>query len=214
MDGRGRVNLALFHNTIENMQRETNVPDPAGVQQVIVNAGEAVIQGAEVEARFAVTDNLLFSVQVGYTDGEYNSVTADLDNNGVVDAGDLDQLIPRLAEWTYGASVVYDLELFGGVFSSRLSYNHRDESVYNDTNTGFLADADIWDANISFSPGNANWTFAVYGENLTDEATWGGDTVLPDSPLFGGDGVGGNAPPTFSPLNEGRVIGAEVRVRY
>jgi iron complex outermembrane receptor protein len=214
MDGRGRVNLALFHNTIENMQRETNVPDPAGVQQVIVNAGEAVIQGAELEARFAVTDNLLFSVQVGYTDGEYDSVTADLDNSGVVDGGDLDQLIPRLAEWTYGANVVYDLELFGGVLSSRVSYNHRDESVYNDTNTGFLADADIWDANISFSPGNANWTFAVYGENLTDEATWGGDTVLPDSPLFGGDGVGGNAPPTFSPLNEGRVIGAEVRVRY
>ena len=51
------------------------------------------------------------------------------------------------------------------------------------------------------------------GDNLTDEATWGGDTVLPDSPLFGGDGVGGNAPPTFSPLNEGRVIGVELRVR-
>ncbi len=214
MDGRARVNLALFHNTIEDMQRETNVPDPAGVQQVIVNAGEAVIQGAELEARWAFTDNFLISVQVGYTDGEYNEVTADLDNNGVVDGGDLDQEIPRLAPWTYGASAVYDLELLGGVLSSRISYNHRDASVYNDTNNGLLADADIFDANISFSPGNGNWTFAVYGENLTDEATWGGDTVLPDSPLFGGDGVGGNAPPTFSPLNEGRVIGAEVRVRY
>jgi iron complex outermembrane receptor protein len=214
MDGRGRLNIAVFHNVIDNMQRETNVPDPAGVQQVIVNAGEATIQGAELEARWALTDNFLLSVQVGYTDGEYNEVTADLDNNGVVDGGDLDQLIPRLAEWTYGATAIYDLEIFGGILSSRVSYNHRDESVYNDTNTGFLADADIWDANLSYSPEGANWTFAVYGDNLTDEATWGGDTVLPDSPLFGGDGVGGNAPPTFSPLNEGRVIGAELRVRY
>ena len=72
---RPRQSRALFHNTIENMQRETNVPDPAGVQQVIVNAGEAVIQGAELEARLAVTDNLLVSVQVGYTDGEYDEVT-------------------------------------------------------------------------------------------------------------------------------------------
>jgi iron complex outermembrane receptor protein len=213
MDGRGRLNVAVFHNVIDNMQRETNVPDPAGVQQVIVNAGEATIQGAELEARWALTDNFLLSVQVGYTDGEYNEVTADLDNNGVVNGGDLDQLIPRLAEWTYGATAIYDLEIFGGVLSSRLSYNHRDESVYNDTNTGFLADADIYDANFTFSPEGADWSIAVYGDNLTDEATWGGDTVLPDSPLFGGDGVGGNAPPTFSPLNEGRVIGIELRVR-
>ena len=62
-------------------------------------------------------------------------------------------------------------------------------------------------------PEGADWSIALYGDNLTDEATWGGDTVLPDSPLFGGDGVGGNAPPTFSPLNEGRVIGVELRVR-
>ncbi len=214
MDGRARMNIALFHNTIDNMQRETNIPDPAGVQQVIVNAGEATIQGAELEARWAFTDNFLVSVQVGYTDGEYNEVTADLDNNGIVNGGDLDQLIPRLAEWTYGATAIYDLEIFGGILSSRLSYNHRDASVYNDTNTGFLAEADIVDANFTYSPNGANWSLAVYGDNLTDEATWGGDTVLPDSPLFGGDGVGGNAPPTFSPLNEGRVIGASLRVRY
>ncbi|MGD9980375.1 MAG: TonB-dependent receptor [Hyphomonadaceae bacterium] len=214
MDGQGRLNIAVFHNTIDNMQRETNVPDPAGVQQVIVNAGEAVIQGAELEARWAFTDNFLVSVQVGYTDGEYEEVTADLDNNGVVNGGDLDQEIPRLAPWTYGATAIYDLEIFGGILSSRVSYNHRDASVYNDTNTGFLAEADIWDANFTFSPANSHWSFAVYGDNLTDEATWGGDTVLPDSPLFGGDGIPGNAPPTFSPLNEGRVIGAEVRYRY
>jgi iron complex outermembrane receptor protein len=213
MDGRGRLNLALFHNTIEDMQRETNVPDPAGVQQVIVNAGEAEIQGAEMEARWGLTENFLITAQVGYTDGQYNEVTADLDNNGVVNGADLDQEIPRLAEWTYGVNLIYDLDIMGGVLSSRVGYNHRDPSVYNDTNTGFLAEADIIDANFTFAPNQGNWSFSVYGENLTDEATWGGDTVLPDSPLFGGDGAG-PAVPTFSPLNEGRVIGAEIRVRY
>ena len=102
----------------------------------------------------------------------------------------------------------------GGVLSSRLSYNHRDETFYNDNNSGLLAEADIWDANFSSRRTTANWSFSIYGENLTDEATWGGDTVLPDMPAVRRRRRAGNAPPDFSPLNEGRVIGAEVRVRY
>jgi iron complex outermembrane receptor protein len=233
-DRRGRINLALFHNTIDDMQRETNVPDAtgSGVQQVIVNAGTAIIQGAELEARWSFTENFLVSVQAGYTDGEYDEVTADLDSLQVdcvtpsvlgmapaltVGACDLDQEIPRLAPWTYGANVVYDLPILGGMLSSRVGYNHRDEAFYNDSNRGFLAEADIFDANLTFTPDNGNWSLSVYGENLTDEATWGGDTNLPDAAPFGGDGTGGYgtggpANPTFSPLNEGMVIGAALRL--
>jgi iron complex outermembrane receptor protein len=228
-DRRGRINLALFHNEIENMQRETNLPEgAAGVQQVIVNSGTAIIQGAELEARWSFTPNLMLAVQAGYTDGEYDEVTADLDALQVdcvtpsvggmtpaqtVGPCDLDQEIPRLAPWTYGANLIYDLPIMGGMLSSRIGYNHRDEAYYNDTNTGLLAEADIWDANFTFVPGDGNWSFSIYGENLTDEATWGGDTVLPDAAPFGGDGAGPLVP-TFSPLNEGRVVGAALRVHY
>lgn len=226
-DRRGRINLAVFHNTIEDMQRETNVPDPAGVQQVIVNSGTAIIQGAELEARWAFTDSLLVSVQAGYTDGEYDEVTADLDALRIdcvtpsvigdtpaqtIGACDLDQKIPRLAPWTYGANVIYDLPVFGGMLSTRVGYNHRDANYYNDDNRGILAEADIFDANLTWTPDNGNWSLSVYGENLTDEATWGGDTILPDSASFGGDGAGPLPLPTFSPLNEGMVIGASIRL--
>ena len=58
-------------------------------------------------------------------------------------------------------------------------------------------------------------SFTVYATNLLDEVTFGGDTQLPDSPAFGGDGpLGSRPPPTFSPLNKGRVIGAEVRLKF
>ncbi|HYD88784.1 MAG TPA: TonB-dependent receptor [Vitreimonas sp.] len=212
LDGRGRVNVAVFHNTIDDMQRETNVPDVgSGVQQVIVNAGEAVIQGAELEARYRVTDAFMVSAQVGYTEGEYDTVTADLNGDGAITAADANLDIPRLAPWTYGVNFIYDLDLFSGVLSSRLGYNHRDAAFYNDANTGKLAEADIVDLNFTFTPGEGDWSFAVYGNNLTNDVTWGGDTVLPNLPWFGGVGAPTN---TFSPLNEGRVIGAEFRFRY
>ena len=227
--GPHRLNLAVFHNEIDAMQRETNVPGTSGVQQVIVNAGTAIIQGAELEARFAVTNNFLITAQVGYTHGEYDTVTADLDGLRIdcvtpslitdspaatIGACDLDQEIPRLAPWTYGVNFIYDLPIWGGMLSSRIGYNHRDEAFYNDANTGRLAEADIFDANFTFTPHGQNWSLVLYGDNLTDEATWGGDTPLPDIAPFGGDGAGPAPPPTFSPLNEGRVIGAELRLRY
>ncbi|GAM98105.1 hypothetical protein U91I_01736 [alpha proteobacterium U9-1i] len=210
--GRGRVNMALFHNSIENMQRETNLADPiSGVQQVVLNAGDAIIYGGEIEARFAVTERFTASAHAGYVHGAYDTVSADLNGDGLVNPADLALEIPRLAPWSYGVEFAYDHPVAGGAVSARLAYNHRDPAFYNDTNFGRLAEVDVIDANLSYSPEGARWSFAVYGENLTDDPTWGGDTTLPSTAAFG---FSGGARPTFSPLNKGRVIGAEVRVRY
>ncbi len=232
MDGRSRVNFALFHNEIDAMQRETNVPDPtgAGVQQVIVNAGSATIQGAEMELRLGLTENFVVQLQAGYTHGEYDRVTADLDGRlldcttqtpfgtpPALSVGPCDAAleIPRLAPWTYGVTLLHDMDLGFGSLSSMLTYNHRDASFYTDNNRGTLNEADIFDATFTFHPaGDANWSFAVYGTNLTNEATFGGDTQLPDSTPYGGDGAGPRPPPTFSPLNKGRVIGARLRFNF
>jgi iron complex outermembrane receptor protein len=118
-------------------------------------------------------------------------------------------------EWTFGGSILWDLPLGSfGALSSRISYNHRDENFYTDNNRGRLNEADIVDFNLALRPNGGNWTFAVYGLNMLDEVTFGGDTQLPDVAPFGGDGAGPNPPPTFSPLNKGRVIGAEVRLSF
>jgi len=214
--GRARINFAVFNNQIEGMQRETNFPGSSGVQQVIVNAGDATIRGAELEARFSLTDKLLIALQAGYTDGEYDSVTADLNGDLLVNAADAALEIPRLAPWSYGLNIIHDLNVGSwGVLSSRVGFSHRDANFYTDSNVGVLNEVDFVDANFSFRPNEGNWTFAVYGNNLTDEASFGGDTQLPDNAAFGGDGAAGpKPPPTFSPLNKGRVIGAELRLEF
>lgn len=70
------------------------------------------------------------------------------------------------------------------------------------------------DANLTFTPNGSIWSLSVYGTNLTKEPSFGGDTQLPNISAFGGDGPGPRPNPTFSPINKGRVLGAEIRVKY
>ncbi len=216
MDGRGRINAAIFHNEIEGMQRELNTAGPFGTNQQIVNAADATIQGVEIEARYSFTDNFLVQLQAGYTDGEYDAIFADISNPDpsapqVIDGADFALEIPRLSPWTYGLTFIYDLDIAdAGTLSSRLSWSHRDRNFFTDTNLGFFPAVDIVDLNLTFRPTDSNVSFSLYGENLTDETTYGGNTVLPSS-------VGGDVTPalaTFSPLNKGRVIGFEMRYSY
>lgn len=207
--GHGRVNVALFHNAIENMQRETNLADTiSGVQQVVLNAGDATIYGGEIEASLRFDEHFNVSGFVGYVHGEYDRVTEDLNGDLLVNAADREQRIPRLAPWTYGLNLNYVTPVASGEVSTRVGYSHRDAAFYNDTNFGRLAEVDMIDANVSYAPASGGWRLSLYGENLLNETTWGGDTTLPSTAAFG---YSGGERPTFSPLNKGRVFGIELR---
>lgn len=215
---RGNLNTAVFQNKLSGMLRDNNIPDPvAGNIQVISNAGDATFRGVEVEGNYEIFDGLILSGQVGYTHGKYDKITVDLNGNGVVgDSADRNLKIPRLAPWTYGASIIYDVTMgeLGGL-SLNLRYNHRDRAFYTDNNRGVLQPVDNVDAGVTFRPRNAPWELAFFATNLTNDLTYGGDTVLADLPAFGGDGPTGPRPnPSYNPLNKGRVLGAELRVDF
>lgn len=211
--GRARVNVAAFHNRIDSIQREVNTPGVLGVTQIIRNVGDATLRGMEIEGRLRMTHDLVLSMQAGFVHGEFESVTFDLNGDGRVDAADSAVKLPRLAPWTYGGSALYDQPLGAfGQLTFRVSFNHRDAAFFTDNNLGRLNAADMLDVNVSLAPASAPATFAIYATNLLDETTFGADTILPSSPAFG---AGAGRPlPTFSPLNKGRVIGAEVRARF
>lgn len=205
-DGRGTLNAAVYYNDINGMQREINLPDVVtGVVQIIDNTADATIWGFEAEGRYAVTDNLLLTGYVGYTNGEYDKIFADISGTtGTIDAADFALEIPRLVPWTYGAGFVHSLPLGGStVVNSRFSYSHRDSSFYTDNNLGTLNELDIIDASISLSLMDGRVDLSLYGKNLLHEVNHGGDTQLPSS-LGGG---------TFSPLTKGRIVGLELQLK-
>ena len=221
--GRARLNIALFDEHIDKIQREINLPSAtAGVTQEIVNAGNARILGAELEALFRATPDLTLSAQGGYTRGYYTSLSYGIDSDpyagvnptGVVDAASWHLQLPRLARWTYGAGASYDLHLGPlGLLTTHINFNHRDKEYFTDNNAGYFNPVEMLDAGITWIPSGSAASFSLYGKNLLDSVTYGGDTILPPIGLFGYGGPG-HPLPTFSPLNKGRVVGVEARVKF
>ncbi|WP_206340876.1 TonB-dependent receptor [Marinicauda algicola] len=208
-DGLGRLNLAVFHNDISDMQREVNLASSAtAVVQIIRNTADATIQGFEGELTFQLADNLVFLGSLGYVDGDYDSVLFDISGDGVVDETDLNLDIPRLAPWTYNLGLVHDLRLEDwGTLVSRVNYSYRDEAAYTDNNLGFFDEANILDVVFTFQMNDGRTEFSIYGRNVLDEVTYGNDTQLPAT--LGPVPLGG----TFSPLDKGKIWGVELRLR-
>jgi len=204
--GGARLNLAAFHNSVGDLQREINLPGPLGVSQVIRNTADATIRGLEAEGRIELLPGLVVNGQVGYTAGEYDRVRFDLSGDGVVTDADLALKLPRLSPWTYGIGATYDQQLGDAATATlRVDFNHRDRAAYTDNNRGTLNAADILDASLSISTPDQRWRLSVYGKNMLNDVTEGGDTQLPAA--FGGVGA------SFSPLNKGRIVGVELQYR-
>ncbi len=207
--GRGRLNGALFYQTIDDMQREVNLPDPiAGVVQVIKNTADASIWGFELDGIFALGHNTALQGSVGWVDAGYDSIFFDLNGDGVINSADKALSLPRAPELTWMVGLTNDLNLGDwGVLSSRISYAYRDDAFYTDNNNGYLLDQEILEAGLDLHVAE-HWTFSLYGKNLLDSVNHGGDTQLPD--VLGPVPVGG----TFSPLIRGKIVGLEISYNY
>ncbi|MFT7287877.1 MAG: iron complex outermembrane receptor protein [Halieaceae bacterium] len=206
----GRLNLAAFYNTIQDMQREVNTADAtSGVVQIIDNTADATIFGVEAETAISLSDNLLLMASIGYIDASYDEVKFDLNGDGIVDSRDKDLDLPRAAKVTYNVGLTYDMELGSwGYASARINYAYRDESFYTDNNQGIVPEQDIVDAGLDIYSNSTSWVLSLYGRNLLDTVKYGNDTQLPAA--LGPIPLGG----TFSPLAKGRVYGAEVTYNF
>ena len=205
--GRSRLNLASFYNRMKNLQREINLPGPLGVSQVIRNTADATIAGLEAEGQFFVLPNLVLSGQLGYVHGRYRNIRFDISGDGIINDVDRDLKLPRLSPWTYGGGLTYDQKIGSlGIATARIDFTHRDSARFTDNNAGFLPAADMLDASLTYATASQRWRLSIYGRNLLNEVTYGGDTPL--SAAFGGPGA------SLSPLNKGRVIGGEVALSF
>ena len=160
MDGRLRLNGAVFHTEYENLQRDTVINKLVGganfQETISVNEGESTARGLELEATYLASENLRFDGFLGLLDHEYDSF-APLINRGTFVTGaatpgdnvtpDLSGLdVPFSPEVTYGLTAAYFQDYDTATITYSASLHYRDEMEISP----FPANAQGLDANGNF----------------------------------------------------------------
>ncbi len=161
-DNRVRLNGALFYMDYENLQVEFT--NDQCLCNIVSNASDAEIKGAELEVQVAATEALFVWASGSWVDTEYIDYvisTGDFSGNQL-------QRTPEFKfntgfEFTTGAGSWEDSLLF------RLNYTWQDEMPWAHTNVQFEPSFGLFDGRISLAPQGQPWSVSVWGRNLTDE---------------------------------------------
>lgn len=167
-DGKVRFNAAAFTMDYKDLQQLRLSPIGGGVSLVVIdNAATSEIQGLEIETVWQIDDNWSADFNYGYLDATFDQYVfnSTLDFSG--------NTMPRSPEHTYNIALNYDGESSWGDVSARLAYSWRDELFFEADNN--LIDVESSEDALGLLDFSAqlstqdNWTFAVWGKNLTDE---------------------------------------------
>lgn len=173
-DGTFELNMALFRSEFTNMQ--TSQFD-GGISFIVTNAGEAVVQGLEVDSRWAITNNLLMRGGAAYNDFKYTkfengpcSFYQTANASGFCDhTGTTREFVPKIqgnVGWDYAINFADSLKLTntldviysGKYFTTPDLEPTMEQGSYVKLN-----------ARIALSGSEDLWELALIGKNLTNE---------------------------------------------
>jgi len=199
LDGRGRVNVAVFQGDYKDVQVSTF--ESAGF--IVGNAAESKVKGLEADFEIALTEMFGITGGVSLLNAEYGSYTGAGCQVPQILAGtcsnktggqDLSgtplQFAPDVSGnlgITFSAPLNDDMDLHASV---DILYTD-DILIGPDNDPATIQDSySKINARIGLSANDGSWSLALVGKNLTDELTfnWGNDTTLSGSRL-GFDGT-------------------------
>lgn len=174
-----RVNAAIFYNWYDDMQIPENHfyinPNTGGLanSSTVVNAGEAITRGVELEITAIPLDGLTLNASVGYLDAYYKEFFFQPAGNPPPPEIDMkDQPLNNAPEWTGMFGVLYETALGSGTASAGMTFKYTDSKYnYSPTNVpvAWIQPMHLLDATLSWMPGDKNWSISVWAHNLTDE---------------------------------------------
>jgi outer membrane receptor protein involved in Fe transport len=187
MDGRLRVNAAYFHMVYTDRINQLLVPDtrsPQGTSNLVVNTGEAKVDGLELEVTAALADGLTFNAGYTYLDPRFTDSevpnTAPLGVGGAgncrlgtvgtlqvcftnTNGNQLEQSAKHalVASLDYRRPLANDWEL-----TTQLAAQYRSKRYLSPDNRIWLPAFTNVDAQIGFQ--SEKYTVTLYGTNLFD----------------------------------------------
>jgi len=169
LDGRARLNLAYFYTEYKDFQAAAF--DPVTVSFLVVNAGEQVTQGVDLDVTLLITESLTASVKLEYLDARYTDFEGASCHELSGGAGcDLSGTrLPIAANWSGSFTLDYVIPLNDAdefYVHSGLSF----KTTHNaSTTSASYADTryELLDARLGWR--NDNWDISMWGSNLTDD---------------------------------------------
>lgn len=193
LDGRVQTRLAVYVDPYTEGQNQITIPftDDNGdldLASVVVNTGEADLQGFEFEFDAAATDNLTISGTLGYADSELTSFFCG-DGLNVYGSPDCNgNQLPSASKWTGTLSAEYLANLTSNYdWFVRGDYAHLGEYFVDYSNVASVPEQDI--VNVRAGIRGEKLRVEVFVNNLLEEAA-------PPSAVIGNDLL------TFAASNE------------
>ena len=172
----------MFHNSYKDFQARVSELDDSTVPPTpllsVLNAGKLRIRGAELEAAWTPTPELLLDAQIGYLDSEYKEFD---DARFTAFGGSRAFQEPAFSpKWTmrYGAQYSFALGSGGGItvggqarYRSRHALSVDNTFTNTDTEIEGLFQNSYWlaDARIVWENASKKLAVGIYGNNIFDK---------------------------------------------
>lgn len=171
LDNRVQTNIALFKNDIEDMQISSY--DSSTGYSKVANAGEAEIQGLELEAIWMVTEEFTAYLNYGYLDPEYKDY---VDPVSLAQLKDVNKFVYS-PENKVALGLEYVSDVGFGELRARVDYSYTDEQYfYNDLYSAMVTAADSYsliNARVAITDmdmgDGQSLEMGAWVKNLTDE---------------------------------------------
>ncbi|NND83111.1 MAG: TonB-dependent receptor, partial [Gammaproteobacteria bacterium] len=164
LEGRLRINAALFQTDYQDQQLSSIFATAAGPTTIVTNVGESTIKGGELDVTIAATDNLTIFLSGGWLDAEFDEFIDPLTG-----ADNSDEPFPFVADLTYNIGASYIQTLSDGDINYYFNYGWRDEINYENGIRDLEPSRGLLDARISYTPASERYEFSIWGANLNDE---------------------------------------------
>ncbi len=178
LDGAAEMNVALFRTDYTNMQ--VSIHD-GFLGFAVQNAGEARVQGLEMDGRWQLSESLMATASLAYLDFEWTDYKA-----GACPADGSLPASPTVAgncdytgegnvhtpEWSASLSLSHNTMLSDSLeLMSNIDFNFKDDHDTHSTldrrqRQGAYT---LINARVALAPADGNWQLALLGNNLTDK---------------------------------------------
>ncbi len=183
LDGRARLNVAIFRTEFDDLQ----VTTWNGFGFEVGNAAESISQGLEIDGSFLISDSLTLSGSASYLDSYYDSYptgpcTAEIQAQGIEVCDLTDEDTAFAPKYSASLFLDYYTEITETIeFKAQLNVNYKDDFFFDtdiDPNLMQKSHSKV-NMRVAFADIDEMWELAVIGKNLTDKRTFSAGLDVP-----------------------------------